>query len=284
MQIVEQVREWEDEVGARSCIFGISAVHAVSGESWSIAEVLHGVLAVPADAVRPSNPGNAHASAERQVRRRALYHFTDNLMTRDQSLAEHGEFALDDVQICPANSASAHAKKNVTRLKHGPINLADSQRVLGNIIWRSYYGSFHGKVSILALPTSRRSRKKSVRGNSSFPLPGLIICRSDPGLAPWALFFRRLKQVIVRRDDCEFEISGDTAEASRPQRKMSARTGAISTETAEERRQHRIIKLRSGERTVATDYVQCPAFNPPFPTAFFRRKTIGKQAKHTRAM
>src|SRR5207248_1557798 len=67
---VEAFRHGIGEIGAARRVFGIPSIDCVAGEDGMLAEVLHGVRAVPAVAVDAADPGDAGARAEGEFRSR----------------------------------------------------------------------------------------------------------------------------------------------------------------------------------------------------------------------
>ena len=108
VQVVQGVRKGIDEVGASQRVFGIPSVNRVAGEHRRVAEILHASNAIRARSVDASQPGNAYASARREL--------ADDLMARNQWTAQGRKFALRDVQIRPADPARTDAQQHITGL------------------------------------------------------------------------------------------------------------------------------------------------------------------------
>jgi hypothetical protein len=73
-----------------------------------VAKVFHVVPAIPARAVGPANPGNAHAAAKWKFSRGTIDNLADYLVSRNHILYAGQQFAFDDMQIRPANSAGTY--------------------------------------------------------------------------------------------------------------------------------------------------------------------------------
>jgi hypothetical protein len=58
----------------------------------------------------------------------ALYNFADNLVARDDMVAERFHLAFDDMQIRAAHAAGAHAKKNLIGPRLGNRDIANFKR------------------------------------------------------------------------------------------------------------------------------------------------------------
>ena len=84
-QIIKRVRQRKHEVGARGSVFGVAAVHGVSGERGRVAEVFFVMAAVPAGAIRAADPRHANARTQRQFRRCSADDFADNLVAGNQT-------------------------------------------------------------------------------------------------------------------------------------------------------------------------------------------------------
>jgi hypothetical protein len=114
VKIIESCRQWNNEIATRASEIGVAAVNGVAGESGRVTEILVTLEAIPAGSVRAADPGHAHASAEWKCRRGSACNLTDNLVTGYQWLAPGGQFALDNMQIGPANTTSPDPDQNVT--------------------------------------------------------------------------------------------------------------------------------------------------------------------------
>ncbi len=67
MEVVQPVRQRENKVGSYKRIFRVAPIDGVSGEYWSVAEVLETSFTVTACAIDPSDPGHADSGAKGAV-------------------------------------------------------------------------------------------------------------------------------------------------------------------------------------------------------------------------
>jgi hypothetical protein len=106
MNVIQARGKRKGEVSTRQNIFGIAAIHGVSGKNGLVAEILHAVMTVPAFAIDATHPGDADTHSERQFQGRALDYFSHDLMTGNKARSQRRKIAFDDVKICAADSAS----------------------------------------------------------------------------------------------------------------------------------------------------------------------------------
>jgi len=64
MSVIQARGKRKSEVSARQNIFGIAAIHGVSGKDRLIAEIFHAVMAVPAVTIDATHPGNADTRSQ----------------------------------------------------------------------------------------------------------------------------------------------------------------------------------------------------------------------------
>ena len=93
-------------------------------------------------------------------------------MARNDPLAAWRKFAFDNMQIGAADTASEHAKQNVSRPDLGSWNLDDVKRSLGDVQWRNQNGSLH-----LTHGNARKHIQLSPRG----PRAGHYYCPKRDG-------------------------------------------------------------------------------------------------------
>src|SRR6266498_3681216 len=159
MKIVKLRGNRKAEISAGHCVFGVAAVHCVSGEDWVVTQVLHSTAAVFAPPVRSGNPGDTHPSAGQErillvgqecpTRQASRDHLSHDLVAGNNWPMQWCKLAFDDVKIGAAHAASSHPQKNFAslRLRHG--NVFNSQRRICNTGWSGEHCGFHS-ISILA--------------------------------------------------------------------------------------------------------------------------------------
>jgi hypothetical protein len=106
MYVIQARGKRKSEVCARQNIFGIAAIHGVSGKDRLVAEILHAVMAVPAVAIDATHPGNADTRSQRQLLGRAFDYFSYDLMAGNKTRSKRRKISLDDVKVSTTHSAS----------------------------------------------------------------------------------------------------------------------------------------------------------------------------------
>jgi hypothetical protein len=110
-------------------------INVVPGEAGALAEVLSVSLALSAFPASPSQPGDADTITDLEARgaparRDDLPH---DLVTRDQGQLGMLQFAVDDVEVGPAEPACAHCQLHLSigRLRLGQIGEDQRFSLLG---------------------------------------------------------------------------------------------------------------------------------------------------------
>ena len=101
--------------------FSVAAVDVVAGKLGVIAKIFTVRSTISAIAIGPAEPRNSNAISDFELRiadcglrigpGADLIDATDNLMTKNQWQLRIGEFAINNVQIGPANGAGVDANK-----------------------------------------------------------------------------------------------------------------------------------------------------------------------------
>lgn len=115
MKVIQIRRKRKHKISARHRILRISAIHGIARERWRVTKIFQSTAAVPAVAVRATDPGHAHARTNRKIRRTSLYDIAYNLMPRNHVWQDLREIALYNVQVRPAYTTGPDAKKNLLR-------------------------------------------------------------------------------------------------------------------------------------------------------------------------
>jgi len=105
------------EIRARQRIFGVTAIHRVTGEDRPIAQIFHRVTAIPAITVCSAHPGNSHARSDWRFLTLACDDFADDLVTRNQLRPKRRQVTFDDVQIRATHATGEDAKQQMSRDK-----------------------------------------------------------------------------------------------------------------------------------------------------------------------
>src|SRR5207248_3474138 len=107
---------WKAEAFVRQCVFRIPAIEGVTGKSRLIAQVLARGTAEAALATGPAQPGHADPFADGKPFRAlaAFDHFTNDFVARNEREFWSSQFAIDHVQVRPADGASADPHKHLT--------------------------------------------------------------------------------------------------------------------------------------------------------------------------
>jgi hypothetical protein len=113
MKIIERRRKGNNEIAARGCEFGVASVDAIAGEGGRVTEILITLEAIPAGSIGTADPGHTHAGAKWKFRRGSAGNLTDDLVAGYQWLTPGSEFALDNMQIGPADTTGTDFDQNV---------------------------------------------------------------------------------------------------------------------------------------------------------------------------
>jgi hypothetical protein len=84
VQIVERRGQREDKVRPSDRELSVPSVYAIARKGRRIAKILKVFSAVPAIAVGPPDPGDAHSGSKKEFGRRSLDNLSHDLMTRNQ--------------------------------------------------------------------------------------------------------------------------------------------------------------------------------------------------------
>ena len=100
---------------------GIAAVERVAGEPGVFAEVFAAGAAVAAGAAGPAQPRNADARAGGKAgRARTVFrHAADDFVPRNERRFRRGQFAVDHVEIGPADGAGADPQQDLAFARRG---------------------------------------------------------------------------------------------------------------------------------------------------------------------
>src|SRR6202035_3641454 len=130
VQIVKRCRQRKHEVIPSKGIFRVSAGDGVTGKRGRVAKILHTSLTVLAGAIGPAEPRHTDAQADGNFGSRSLDNFTDDLVAGNNSQLFWRQLPLDDMEVCAANAASAHAQKHVPRPEPRSCHLGNLKRML----------------------------------------------------------------------------------------------------------------------------------------------------------
>jgi hypothetical protein len=155
LQVIQRWRQFEDEISARECVFGVASIDRVSGENRSIAKVLHIFLAIPARAIDSPDPGDADAGSNGKLGCGSIDDVANDLMTWNKLCLTRRQFAFDDVQVGPANAASTYTQENVSGNELRRRNVGDLQRTLENILRGIQHSRFHVVLQVKFLSPNR---------------------------------------------------------------------------------------------------------------------------------
>jgi len=133
IEIVEGVGKAVDEVRAGERVLGVASVDRISGEGGSVAQIFESSFAIGAGSVHATEPGYSNPGAERQIGGGSFNDLAYDLMTGDQRAAERCEFAFNDMEVGPADSAGADAQKNLPRFQAWLRDLFYKEGLLGLI-------------------------------------------------------------------------------------------------------------------------------------------------------
>jgi hypothetical protein len=103
--------ERECEIASHQRILCVSAINAVAGESWGIAEIFRTAQTILTTSVGTAEPRNSNPASNGQVRGCAVHYFSNNLMARNHPLPQGWKLQIDNVKVCPANSARVNLEK-----------------------------------------------------------------------------------------------------------------------------------------------------------------------------
>ena len=115
---------------------GIAAVDRVTGETCAVAKILPVRTTIDTFAIGPAEPGNAHPIAHFKLRIFATTDFfdgADNLVSGNQWQFRIRQFAIDHVEIGPADGTSIHADEQFACLGLRLWHVAQLQRLPGPI-------------------------------------------------------------------------------------------------------------------------------------------------------
>src|ERR1700687_4970143 len=143
VNVVQRRRQREDEVRTSDGKLRVPTIFAITGKSRRIAKVFKVVSAVPARAVRASDPRDAYSGSQRQLRRLSFDNLPHDLMTGDQIFTQSRQFSFDDVQVGPANTARQYTQEHLARSRFRPRCVLDTQRMARAATGRMEYCGFH---------------------------------------------------------------------------------------------------------------------------------------------
>ena len=112
---------------------GVTAVDCVPGKTRVVAEILPVRSTINAFTVRPTQPRNAYAISDFELRIDSFADFldtTDDLMPRDQRELRIWQFAIDHMKISATNSARIDAHEQLPRARLWPWHIAQLQGLL----------------------------------------------------------------------------------------------------------------------------------------------------------
>src|ERR1700730_5923772 len=107
----------------KSCVgngeLGVTAIDVVAGEARVVAKILAVRSTINAFAIRPAQPRNPDAVADREIfdALAGLLDAPDNLMSQNQRQLRVGQFAIDNMKIGPANGAGVNPDKQLACLR-----------------------------------------------------------------------------------------------------------------------------------------------------------------------
>src|SRR5438067_6918691 len=147
----------ERESSISDGVFGVPAVDVVAGKPRGGAKILAAGRAVRAHAARVRQPRNADAIADRHMLDAVaeLLDGSDDLMSKNDRQVRAAQFAIDDVQVCAADAAGAHAYHHFAGQSDWNFTLGRLE--LARRLTRQCHG-FHGNRPS-AFSTSRRARR-----------------------------------------------------------------------------------------------------------------------------
>ena len=140
--------------------FRIAAVNLIAREARVVAKALSAGLAVRANAAGVTKPGHANPITLGEALHALPQGLDDanNLMTRDKREFRPGKFAVQNMQVRPADTASLDAKQHLvrSRRRHGQLNLA--QRLARDLKDHGTHGRYY---SMTARESARPARSAS---------------------------------------------------------------------------------------------------------------------------
>jgi hypothetical protein len=131
MCVIQARGQRKNEVCARENIFGVAAIHGISGENRLVAEILHAVMAVPAIAIDAPHPGNADARSHGQLLGPTFDDFSHDLMAGNKAWPERWKFSFDDVKVSATHSASDDAQQHMSHFELWTRDIVDMKERLG---------------------------------------------------------------------------------------------------------------------------------------------------------
>lgn len=147
MQVVERAGKRKHEILTRQRIFGITAVHGVSGEDRSVAKIFEPAAAIRTDAIDAADPGNADSRTGRKTGTRGLHHLAYDLVTGHDAWVDGRQLAFDDMKVCAAHPAGADSQKHVPWSDFRHWNVTQTKRLRRNAAWPVEHRGSHSTHS-----------------------------------------------------------------------------------------------------------------------------------------
>jgi hypothetical protein len=146
--VSKDIGNWKTKSRIGDRVFRIAAINSVTGKSRAIAEILAVRFAKCAFSACPTEPWDADAIANLKLRDTFANRFdaSDNFMSENEREFWLRQFAIDDVQIRPANRAGGDADEKLVRARSRRQDIPWRERLANFFEHHCAHNDLYGEV------------------------------------------------------------------------------------------------------------------------------------------